>query len=126
MVVFVDFLFEIEVLGEKLVLVKINIVLQFIGQEQVVQLILVMFLFGGYGLLVGLFGLGKICFVSIIVMVMGLNSNWVQFIFDLMLLDIIGVEVLDIVIDGICNFRFIEGLIFCQLLMVDEINCVSL
>jgi MoxR-like ATPase len=120
-----DLLSEIEALGEKLALAKTNIASQFIGQEQVVQLTLTTLLSGGHGLLVGLPGLGKTRLVSTIATVMGLNSNRVQFTPDLMPSDIIGAEVLDTAIDGTRNFRFIEGPIFCQLLMADEINRAS-
>lgn len=120
-----DLLSEIEALGEKLALAKTNIASQFIGQEQVVQLTLATLLSGGHGLLVGLPGLGKTRLVSTIATVMGLNSNRVQFTPDLMPSDIIGAEVLDTATDGTRNFRFIEGPIFCQLLMADEINRAS-
>ena len=120
-----DLLSEIEALGEKLALAKTNIASQFIGQEQVVQLTLATLLSGGHGLLVGLPGLGKTRLVSTIATVMGLNSNRVQFTPDLMPSDIIGAEVLDTATEGTRNFRFIEGPIFCQLLMADEINRAS-
>ena len=120
-----DLLSEIEALGEKLALAKTNIASQFIGQEQVVQLTLATLLSGGHGLLVGLPGLGKTRLVSTIATVMGLDSNRVQFTPDLMPSDIIGAEVLDTATDGTRNFRFIEGPIFCQLLMADEINRAS-
>ena len=55
---------------------------------------------------------------------MGLDQRRVQFTPDLMPADIIGSEILDDV-DGRRAFRFIEGPIFCQLLMADEINRAS-
>ena len=57
--------------------------------------------------------------------VMGLHGNRVQFTPDLMPADILGSEVLDIDDTGKRAFRFIEGPIFCQLLMADEINRAS-
>ena len=120
-----DLLSEIEALGEKLAQAKTNIASQFIGQEQVVQLTLATLLSGGHGLLVGLPGLGKTRLVTTIATVMGLNSNRIQFTPDLMPSDIIGAEVLDTATDGTRNFRFIEGPVFCQLLMADEINRAS-
>jgi MoxR-like ATPase len=57
--------------------------------------------------------------------VMGLKGNRIQFTPDLMPADILGSEVLDTTADGGRNFRFIEGPIFCQLLMADEINRAS-
>jgi len=56
---------------------------------------------------------------------MGLDGNRIQFTPDLMPADILGSEVLETSADGQRNFRFIEGPIFCQLLMADEINRAS-
>ena len=57
--------------------------------------------------------------------VLGLDSGRIQFTPDLMPADILGAEVLDILPDGTRAFRFIEGPIFTQLLMADEINRAS-
>ena len=56
---------------------------------------------------------------------MGLHGNRVQFTPDLMPADILGSEVLETGSDGSRAFKFIEGPIFCQLLMADEINRAS-
>jgi MoxR-like ATPase len=56
---------------------------------------------------------------------MGLQGNRVQFTPDLMPADILGSEVLETDPDGRRAFRFVEGPIFCQLLMADEINRAS-
>ena len=56
---------------------------------------------------------------------MGLNGNRIQFTPDLMPADILGSEVLETAADGSRAFRFIEGPVFCQLLMADEINRAS-
>ena len=55
---------------------------------------------------------------------MGLRANRIQFTPDLMPADILGSEVLDGA-DGARSFRFIEGPVFCELLMADEINRAS-
>ena len=55
----------------------------------------------------------------------GLDGSRVQFTPDLMPADILGSEVLETKADGSREFRFIEGPIFCQLLMADEINRAS-
>jgi MoxR-like ATPase len=57
--------------------------------------------------------------------VMGLKANRIQFTPDLMPADILGSEVLETAADGGRAFRFLEGPIFCQLLMADEINRAS-
>ena len=116
---------EIEMLEAKLAEAKASITKRFIGQERVVNLTLTALLCGGHGLLIGLPGLGKTRLVETLSTVMGLHGNRVQFTPDLMPADIIGSEVLDTAADGSRSFRFIEGPVFCQLLMADEINRAS-
>jgi MoxR-like ATPase len=86
---------------------------------------LIAMLCGGHGLLVGLPGLGKTLLVDTLSTVMGLNSSRIQFTPDLMPADILGSEVLETAADGTRAFRFLQGPIFCQLLMADEINRAS-
>lgn len=116
---------QIEALGEKLAEARASINRRFIGQETVVDLTLTAMLCGGHGLLIGLPGLGKTRLVDTLSTVMGLHGNRVQFTPDLMPADILGSEVLDVDDSGKRAFRFIEGPIFCQLLMADEINRAS-
>ena len=120
-----DLVAEIEALGQRLAQAKVSINRRFIGQEKVVDLVLAAMLCGGNALLVGLPGLGKTRLVDTLSTVMGLKGNRIQFTPDLMPADILGSEVLDTTADGGRNFRFIEGPIFCQLLMADEINRAS-
>ena len=120
-----DMVAQIEALGEKLALAKQSITNRFIGQERVVELTLTALLCGGHGLLIGLPGLGKTRLVETLSTVMGLDGSRVQFTPDLMPADILGSEVLDTAADGTRAFRFIEGPVFCQLLMADEINRAS-
>ncbi|KAG1713830.1 hypothetical protein GQR58_002307 [Nymphon striatum] len=116
---------EIEALGEKLGQARTSIANRFIGQDQVVDLTLASLLCGGHALLIGLPGLGKTMLVDTLSTVMGLNGNRIQFTPDLMPADILGSEVLETAADGTRDFRFIEGPVFCQLLMADEINRAS-
>ncbi|MEL6168315.1 MAG: MoxR family ATPase [Pseudomonadota bacterium] len=116
---------EIEALGEKLVAAKDSISQRFIGQPRVVDLVLSSILCGGHGLLIGLPGLGKTRLVDTLSTVLGLDGARVQFTPDLMPADILGSEVLETGADGARTFKFIEGPIFCQLLMADEINRAS-
>lgn len=116
---------EIEALGLRLGEAKASIAQRIIGQDDVVDLALAAMLSGGHALLMGLPGLGKTLLVDTLSTVMGLSANRVQFTPDLMPADILGSEVLEASEDGSRNFRFIEGPIFCQLLMADEINRAS-
>ncbi|MCX7643812.1 MAG: AAA family ATPase, partial [Rhodobacteraceae bacterium] len=116
---------EIEALAGKLADARASVNRRFIGQDSVVELSLAALLCGGHGLLVGLPGLGKTMLVETLATVMGLRSNRIQFTPDLMPADILGSEVLETGRDGTRTFRFIEGPVFCQLLMADEINRAS-
>ncbi len=120
-----ELLADIESLGEKIAEARQAVGRRFIGQERVVELSLAALLCGGHGLLVGLPGMGKTMLVDTLGTVMGLTSGRVQFTPDLMPADILGSEVLETAKDGTRSFRFIEGPVFCQLLMADEINRAS-
>ena len=116
---------EIEQLGETLARARASVNRRFLGQTEVVDLVLASLLCGGHALLVGLPGLGKTRLVDTLSKVMGLQGSRIQFTPDLMPADILGSEVLDSAPDGSRAFRFVEGPIFCQLLMADEINRAS-
>lgn len=120
-----DLVAEIENLGAKLQVARNSIAQRFIGQDRVVDLTLSALICGGHAVLIGLPGLGKTRLVDTLSTVMGLDGNRIQFTPDLMPADILGSEVLDTAADGSRAFRFIEGPIFCQLLMADEINRAS-
>ena len=117
-----DLLAGLDALEAKLSEARQSITRRFVGQEQVVDLSLSALLCGGHGLLIGLPGLGKTRLVETLGTVMGLDTNRVQFTPDLMPADILGSEVLETATDGGRAFKFIDGPIFCQLLMADEIN----
>ncbi len=116
---------RIEALGDTLARARASIDRRFIGQERVVQLVLAAMLCGGHALLVGLPGLGKTRLVDTLSTVMGLKASRIQFTPDLMPADILGSEILDTDASGARAFRFVEGPVFCQLLMADEINRAS-
>ncbi|MEM1164094.1 MAG: MoxR family ATPase [Pseudomonadota bacterium] len=116
---------DIEQAGEKLAHVRSEIAKRIIGQDDVVALSLTAILCGGHGLLVGVPGLAKTRLVDTLGTVLGLANNRIQFTPDLMPADILGSEVLEEGTDGGRTFKFIEGPIFTQLLMADEINRAS-
>ncbi len=116
---------EIETAGETLGRARAEIAKRVIGQEVVVDLVLNALISGGHALLVGAPGLAKTRLVETLGAVLGLDAKRVQFTPDLMPADILGAEVLEEGRDGGRAFRFIEGPIFCQLLMADEINRAS-
>jgi MoxR-like ATPase len=116
---------EIENTGAQLRQAREMIARRIIGQDRVVEEVLIAILCGGHGLLVGAPGLAKTRLVETLGTVLGLVAHRVQFTPDLMPADILGAEVLETGADGTRAFRFIDGPIFCQLLMGDEINRAS-
>jgi MoxR-like ATPase len=95
------------------------------GQDVVIERTLVTILSGGHALLIGVPGLAKTLLVDTLGKVLGLDAKRIQFTPDLMPSDIIGSEVLEDNPGQRRSFRFIQGPIFTQLLMADEINRAS-
>lgn len=120
-----DLVAQIEELAQKLGQARTSIARRFIGQDRVVDLTLTALICGGHAVLIGLPGLGKTRLVDTLSTVMGLDGNRIQFTPDLMPADILGSEILDVDAKGKRAFRFVEGPVFCQLLMADEINRAS-
>ncbi len=94
-----------------------------VGQESVVEQLLVALLAGGHALIEGVPGLGKTLLVKTLSDAMQLDFRRIQFTPDLMPSDIIGTELLEEEHgSGKRFFRFQPGPIFCQILLADEIN----
>lgn len=89
-----------------------------VGQEKVVEDVLISIFSKGHCLLVGVPGLAKTLLVNTISQSLGLTSNRIQFTPDLMPSDIIGSEILD----ESRQFKFIKGPIFHNIVLADEIN----
>tara|TARA_B110001450_G_scaffold255249_1_gene282332 strand:- start:1633 stop:2613 length:981 start_codon:yes stop_codon:yes gene_type:complete len=89
-----------------------------IGQEEVIDQVLISIFCNGHCLLVGVPGLAKTLLVQTISDCLGLNFNRIQFTPDLMPSDIIGSEILD----KDRNFKFLKGPIFSNIILADEIN----
>jgi MoxR-like ATPase len=116
---------NLERTGERLVRVREAINQIIFGQEKVVDLALTAILSGGHALLVGAPGLAKTKLATSLGRVLGLAERRVQFTPDLMPADILGAEILEETEMGRRQFRFVQGPVFCQLLMADEINRAS-
>ena len=95
------------------------------GQNLVIDQILISILAEGHALLIGLPGLAKTRIVSFLSIILGFATKRVQFTPDLMPSDILGSEILEENAKSGKDFRFIEGPIFSQLLLADEINRAS-
>nr|WP_276599162.1 MoxR family ATPase [Nannocystis sp. SCPEA4] len=94
-----------------------------VGQQGVIDHLLVCLFAGGHGLFVGVPGLAKTLLVSSLAQALELQFSRVQFTPDLMPADITGSDVLEEdPVSGRRNFRFVPGPVFCNLLLADEIN----
>lgn len=89
-----------------------------IGQEAVINEILLSIYSGGHALLIGVPGLAKTLMVNTIAKALGLGFKRIQFTPDLMPSDILGSEVLD----QNRQFKFIKGPVFANIILADEIN----
>lgn len=95
----------------------------FIGQTKVVEEVLYALFARGHVLLIGVPGLGKTLLVNSLAQLLDLKFRRIQFTPDLMPTDIIGTEILEEDLKtGERKFKFIEGPLFTQLLLADEIN----
>ena len=89
-----------------------------VGQDEVVNQIVLSIFSGGHALLIGVPGLAKTLMVNTIAQALGLNFKRIQFTPDLMPSDILGSEILD----ENRQFKFIKGPIFSNIILADEIN----
>ena len=94
-----------------------------VGQEQVVEEVLMAMLAGGHALLVGVPGLAKTLMISSIAEAMRLDFRRIQFTPDLVPSDITGTEILEEDSStGSRRFRFVRGPVFSNIVLADEIN----
>ena len=89
-----------------------------VGQDEVIEQILLSIYTGGHSLLIGVPGLAKTLMVNTIAQALGLDFKRIQFTPDLMPSDILGSEILD----QNRNFKFLKGPIFSNIILADEIN----
>ena len=108
----------IEALVQKRQLLKREIAKIIVGQDLVVDQILLSIFSGGHALLVGVPGLAKTLMVNTLAQALGLDFKRIQFTPDLMPSDILGSEILD----ENRAFKFIKGPIFSNIILADEIN----
>ncbi|RNL95042.1 MoxR family ATPase [Sinomicrobium pectinilyticum] len=105
-------------LVEKYLELKKEIAKVIIGQEAVIEEILLAIYSGGHALLIGVPGLAKTLMIHTIADALGLDFKRIQFTPDLMPSDILGSEILD----ANREFRFIKGPVFANIILADEIN----
>ena len=93
-----------------------------IGQDEVVEQLLICILSRGHALLMGVPGLAKTLMVNSLSKVMSLDFNRIQFTPDLMPSDITGTDILQETVEGRREFEFVKGPIFANIILADEIN----
>jgi len=93
-----------------------------IGQDEVVERLLICVLSRGHALLMGVPGLAKTLMVNSLSKVMSLDFNRIQFTPDLMPSDITGTDILQETVEGRREFEFVKGPIFANIILADEIN----
>jgi MoxR-like ATPase len=105
--------------GRKRILTEIHKVI--VGQEDVIDQVLMALFTGGHCLITGVPGLAKTLLIKTVAEILDLSYKRIQFTPDLMPADITGTEVLDEQ-GGHRSLRFVKGPIFAQIILADEIN----
>lgn len=113
----------VEQLNKKVTEIKSEIAKVIIGQDEIINQLIISLLSRGHCLLVGVPGLAKTLLIKTLAEVMDLKFSRIQFTPDLMPSDITGTEILE---EDLAtkkrNFRFISGPIFANIILADEIN----
>ncbi|MBQ8703640.1 MAG: AAA family ATPase [Bacteroidales bacterium] len=109
---------QLDRLVEKYSILKQEIGKVIVGQHEAVDSLLLSIFSGGHCLLLGVPGLAKTLMVSTLARTLGLSFSRIQFTPDLMPSDITGSEILD----SNRQFRFIQGPVFANIVLADEIN----
>jgi len=92
-----------------------------VGQDEVVEQVLIALFTGGHCLITGVPGLAKTLLIKTLAEILDLDFKRIQFTPDLMPSDITGTEILDEE-EGTRRLRFVKGPIFAQIILADEIN----
>ncbi len=109
---------QLDQLVEKYDILKKEIGKIIVGQHEAIDSLLLSIFSGGHCLLLGVPGLAKTLMVSTLARALGLSFSRIQFTPDLMPIDITGSEILD----SSRQFRFIQGPVFANIVLADEIN----
>jgi MoxR-like ATPase len=114
---------QLERLVQAVTRLRAQVAQRIVGQEDVVNGILTAVLAGGHALLIGVPGLAKTLMVQTVAEALELSFNRVQFTPDLMPSDITGTEIIEEdLTTGRRAFRFVNGPIFANVVLADEIN----
>lgn len=109
-------------LNEKFKRLKAEIGKIIVGQDEIINNILVSILSQGHSLLIGVPGLGKTLIIKTLADALDLKFSRIQFTPDLMPSDITGTEIFEVEKNKESKFRFIKGPVFANIILADEIN----
>jgi MoxR-like ATPase len=112
----------VEALRQSLDQVRAELSRAVIGQQTVIDRLLMCLLARGHGLLMGVPGLAKTLLVSKLAEALQLEFSRIQFTPDLMPMDITGTDILQDSAEGGRAFEFIKGPVFANIVLADEIN----
>lgn len=113
----------VEYLSDSYERIKKEIAKVIIGQDKVIEQLLISLLSSGHCLLVGVPGLAKTLLISTLARVLNLKFSRIQFTPDLMPSDITGTEIIEEDhTSGRRQFRFVKGPVFANIILADEIN----
>ena len=113
----------LEQLSEAFVNIKKEIARVIVGQEQIIEQMLISLLARGHCLLIGVPGLAKTLLIRTLGDILDLKFSRIQFTPDLMPSDITGTEIIEEdTTTGKKVFKFINGPVFANLILADEIN----
>jgi len=93
-----------------------------VGQEDIIEMVVVCLMARGHALLIGVPGLAKTLLVRTLAGALDLDFSRIQFTPDLMPSDITGTEIIQETTDGSRHFEFTKGPIFANVVLADEIN----
>ncbi len=113
---------DFDELTEKVIKAREEVGKIIVGQSEVMDRLMMSIFSGGHCLMMGVPGLAKTLMVSTLSRVLAMKYRRVQFTPDLMPSDITGSEVLESRADGSKGFRFVEGPLFANMILADEIN----
>lgn len=114
---------QVEILQNKLKNARNELKKVIVGQDEILDSLLIVLLTKGHALLIGVPGLAKTLMVHSLAKVIGGKFNRVQFTPDLMPSDITGIDLIQEDLKmGTKGFQFVKGPVFCNILLADEIN----
>jgi MoxR-like ATPase len=113
----------VKYLNQKYYELKKEVAKVIVGQDDIINQILVAIFARGHCLLIGVPGLAKTLLIKTLSEVLELKFSRIQFTPDLMPSDIVGTEIIEEdVSKGIKSFKFVKGPVFANMILADEIN----